>query len=215
MDLNVIHSTIIDVFRKQKLDEPAHGIIDEFLDLSQIEVYQDKFNKYGLSDDSHDSLAPFKITVPFTASANGAISYPTDYLNLVSVYVTNYDNKLQRQVDSKVMFVNDDKLLAAKNSQIRPISNKKPIGTSSSTSINVFPASNYYGTLIYFKRPQAPKYAFSLSGRILTYDITNSVQLLWNDVYVNEIIAKTIGYLGLRFSDNDSIQFSQLKQQAK
>lgn len=212
MDLGIIHNTIKDLLRKQSLTVPTDMVIDEFLDLSQLEIFEDYYNIYGVSDDSHDSLAPFKIRLPFTTAADGKIAYPADYHHLISVYTITYDNNRQQSEENKVQFVNEDKLQSALKSQVRPISVTKPIATSNSSAIVLFPATIHAVALLYFKRPPAPKYVYTQSGRTVAYSPTTSTQLLWADPYIPKIVAKTLGYLGMSIDDTATIQFSELKQ---
>ena len=50
-------------------------------------------------------------------------------------------------------------------------------------------------------------------GRTITYDPANSIQIEFYDIYVNDIIARALKYLGINIDEQGIEQFAVMQQQ--
>ena len=95
-----------------------------------------------------------------------------------------------------------------------PVSLDEPICImSAQKKIQLFPDQPQSGKVYYFKRPAVPKFAYTQSGRTITYDAGNSTQLDWNEADLNNVIIEALSYLGLNMQSPDVVQFAQIKNQ--
>lgn len=208
MTIDTIHNFIKQVaLRKERLGFISDADIDLSLDRASLDAFADYFKGYGFSQNLHDALSTFKVNVSFTSASGGVIALPSDYLHLLGVYTTVSGLRYP------VRFYNEDELVFAMNSQVRPPSITNPIAYSNAGAIQLYPEIIQSGSYSYLRRPATPKYAFTVSGRTVTYDSGNSTQLEWNEAYHGNIIMRALVLLGLELDDAGTIQFAELQKQ--
>lgn len=218
MTIDKFHKIIKDVCRKEQVFFPGDGVIDDYADRTQMELFEEELPQYGQGQPNVDSLAPFKKSYQFTyaTSPNGLVTLPTDYLHLnAGSYTTVFDNDLKRNVRCDIHFEQDDKLTDAINCQVRVVSKTWVVAELTGSTVQLYPQEPQTGIIRYFKRPAVPKFAYTLSGadgRTVTYDQANSTQLEWNDAYINRIILKTLGLLGITYGEQELTQYAEIKQ---
>jgi len=208
MTIDTIHTFIKQVaLRKERLGFITDGDIDLALDRSQLEEFEEEFKKYGATQDLHDNLSVFKVIVPFSSVSGGTITLNSDYLHFLGMYTTVSNQRYP------VRFMNEDEVVYAMNSQVRPPSITAPIAYLNSGVIQLYPEIVQSGVYTYLRRPAVPYAAYTISGRTVTYNSAGSTQLEWNEVYQSSIIARALGYLGLELDDAATEQFAQIKTQ--
>ncbi len=207
-NINDIHNFIRFMVRKERGAFTTDAEIDALLDQGQLELFEEYIDLYARTQKIHDALSPFKKTAYLVSNSSGTVSLPTDYLHLRNFYT------ILASTINRVIFPEDDEYVEAVNSQLRPISTSYTIGihetdvSSGDTVIILKPASTYQCMLHYFRRPAIPVFAYTESGRTITYDANNSTQLEWMDTsYINKIILKALGYLGINLNEQDITQF--------
>ncbi len=186
------------------------------LDRYQISLYDTYYTKYATSQRLDDALSPFNTQLTFTnlTTPNGVISPPGDYFDLLSIYtiVTGSDNVTRKR---PVEMVNEEELVIRLNSQVVPVTVDDPIGIlKQGWTVQLYPAQPAAGVYTYLKRPNAPVMGYSiLSGRVIVYDPTTSVQLQWSEKDQHMIILMALNGLGINLSEPDILQWSELKTQ--
>lgn len=216
MDILIYHTTILDLLRKERLDIPTNEVIDKFTHLAQLSYFEKCFGCYGTGQKEDDLLAPFKVDGSFTSDAAGFVSFSNDYAHLLGLSTITYDNARQISTRRKVQLLQEDKLSEALSNQVRVVSAEWPVGQSLSGGVQLYPRTQLSGVMTYLKMPVAPKLAYTVSGRTMTYDPAGSTQLLWTEEGVKCVMIGTLAYLVLNLNDPSVIQFSQLeKQEAK
>lgn len=205
-NISDIHSLIRFIERKEKGTYTLDSEIDALLDAGQLEVLEDYFRLYGLNQVVHDALNPFKQNYQFTSDPDGVVSLPSNYLHLLGGVFTVTGSTI-----NKVRFVQEDEWVDAITSQLRPATTSKPIAKDYRTGFNLWPQVTQVGYCVYLRRPATPVFAFSQSGRTITYNVAASTQLEWEDIYIDKIIAKALGYLGINLAEADITQFGQIK----
>lgn len=201
-----IHTLIQFIERKERgvFTNPAQ--MDMLLNTGQLEVYEDYFKLYGVDQIIHDSINPFKVNYQFTSASDGTVTLPSDYLHLLPNVFTVTGSTI-----NEVRFVNEDEWVFAIKSQLRPATLATPIAKDYGNGFNLFPQSLQIGFLTYMRLPAVPFYSYTQVGRVITYDPITSVQIEFSDVYVNKIIAKALGYLGINMSEQEITQFGMMK----
>lgn len=227
MNINEVHSLVLFVLNKTQQAYLSHEEIDQNLHSAQLVL----FNKYhtnpylpakaqasiyGESQRIDDSLSPFKEKYVFTTAntASGIVTLPADYMHLLSLYTTQYSNQLGRNVYSAVQVLNEEELIERLNSQIIPVSAEDPIAImNKDNKIQLFPENPTNGGVYYFKKLVPPKFAYTQSGRVITYDPANSVQLAWRPDDIMNLICIALSYYGINMSSAEIMQFAQVKTQ--
>ena len=81
-------------------------------------------------------------------------------------------------------------------------------------NIQLYPkVDQYTGFLNYMRRPLKPVYAYTVVGRSITYLPQQSIQLEWRTNDINIILLKALSSIGINLSDQQVMQFSELKSQ--
>jgi len=225
MNIQDTHDLILLIINKEQNAYFSHEEIDAVLDRAQLALFNDYHTnpkipaqvqsaKYGESQRIDDALSIFKNRFVFTTAntAGGVITLPNDYMHLNSLYTTQYSNALQRNTYQSVQVLNEEELIERLESQIIPVTPDDPIAIMNSQNrIQLFPEVASSGGVYYFRRPLAPKFAYTQSGRTITYNAGSSVNLEWRDYDVMNIISKAISYYGISMSAGDVQQFAEVK----
>lgn len=225
MDLKVIHDTILFIIRKEQNAFISHEEIDQILDRAQLVLFnqyhtnpkvpaQTQAMIYGDTQRIDDALSIFKSKYTFNngITASGIITLPTDYMHLISLYTTTYNSTLGRNVYSPVQVLNEEELIERLESQVIPVSTDDPIAIMNSQNrIQLFPEQPSSGAVFYFRRPLAPVFSYTQSGRAVTYNQVGSTQLEWRDYDVLNVISIALSYIGINISSADITQFAELK----
>lgn len=229
MDIKVTHDTINFYLNKDQNVYLSHEEIDEVLDRAQMALFnqyhtnpklpaQTQASLYGESQRIDDALSPFKELYTFAPvdTPGGVITMAPNlnYQHLISLYTTVYNSTLGRNVYSGVQVLNEEELIERLESQIIPVSSGDPVAImNKQNKIQLFPPTGATGGVYYFRRPLKPVFAYTQSGRTVTYDDANSVDLEWKDIDVNNIISIALSYFGIHMSAMEVIQFAQAKTQ--
>jgi len=174
------------------------------LDAGQLDTFQEYFANYGPNQILHDGLRPFRVYHQFTSNAAGFVTYPSDYMHILGAAFT-----VSGSTVNEIGFVNDHEWVFAINSQLRPVSLTKPIALDTNVGFSLYPQSVQIGYFNYLRRPATPVLAFTQVGRAITYDPATSVQLEWNETYVNNIIAKSLRYAGINMNEQAVSAFAE------
>lgn len=216
MVINEVYNFLVYIIRKERNGFLTIEDFNRDIDRAQLEVFEDYYEMYGQTQKTHDAISNFKATYTFTKAdcPLGVVTFPDNYQHLRVIQTVTYNNTTETASLNPVRIVADDELTYALKSQVRPVSVSNPIGLEQANSIQLYPKVAQAGEMLYFKRPIAPVYAYTLSGtdgRTVTYDSANSVQLEWLDVYINKIVAKTLTYVGINLNEPQLVQYAEMK----
>ena len=174
------------------------------LDAAQLDKLEDDFSLYGVNQKIHDSIRPFRVYKPFTSTSDGTVTFENDYLHIVGSPYLVYGSSV-----TPITFVLEDEFVNALTNQLRPVNAGNPIARDISTGFVIYPQQVQVGGYTYIRRPNTPVLAYTQVGRVITYDPNNSVQLEFSDIYINNIIARALKYLGLNMSEQDISAFAE------
>jgi hypothetical protein len=203
-NLDDISTFIRYIVRKEKGVYLTYPQITANLDAGQLDCFADWFKPYGVNQEIHDALRPFRVYQPYTSDAAGMVTFPDDYQHLLGQPFTVFGSTVNR-----VEFLNESELPFALTSQLRAVSNSYPVAVDTSNGFSIYPQSTQTGAYFYLRRPLTPVYGFTQVGRVVTYDQNTSVQLEWSDVYINNIIARSLFYAGINMDEAAVYQFAQ------
>lgn len=236
MTIKDVHDIILFVLNKEQNAYFSHEEIDIVLDKVQMALFNEYITNpklptnnpvatYGSSQMLDDALSPFKVKVTFTNvdTPSGILTLPSDYQYLISLYTTVYNSTLGRNIYNAVQVLNEQELIERLESQVIPVTSDDPIAIMNSQNrIQLFPESACTGGYFYFRRPAVPKFGYTVSGRVMTYNPTaynsitqptGSTQLEWKDNQILNIVSKALSYYGLNMSAQDVMQFGEIKNQ--
>ena len=225
MDIKTIHDIILFYLNKEQNGFVTHEEIDDVLDRAQMVLFnqyhtnpkipgQSQAAVYGESQRIDDALSIFKVAYALNAgnTPGGLITMPAGYMHLINVYTTVYNSTIGRNVYSGVQMLSEEEVVERLESQVIPVSADDPIGLMLSLNrIQLYPAAPATGGVNYFTRPIKPVFAYTQTGRVVTYNQLGSTQMLWKDMDINNIVSIALSYFGLNMSSQEVMQFAELK----
>lgn len=199
-----LYDFYIYIVRKERGTMVLPSQFNSNMDAGQMDAFAQWFLLYGKDQEIHDALRPFRVYQPFTSNSAGFVTYQSDYLHLLGQPFTVAGSTVNR-----IDFLNEDELPFALTSQARPLDNSYPIAVDSSNGFSIYPQQTQTGAYFYLRRPVAPVFGFTQSGRDIDYDVSTSTQLEWNELYVNNILAKALEYAGVNMDEAGIYQYAQ------
>ena len=207
-NLNDIYNFMVFIVRKER---GVFITIPEFqltLDNAQIEAVEDWFRLYGETQSIHDAIRKLRVQIQFTTSNDGILTFESDYLHMIGGGFTVNGSTI-----NTIRFLNEDEISFALKSQLRAVSASNPVAKDISTGLQLFPQIQHIGFYNYLRRPAAPVYGYTTSGRTITYNPSTSTQLEFTDVYINNIISRALKFWGINMAEQDIQAFAQNQTQ--
>ena len=181
------------------------------LDAAQLDCLAMWFKPYGATQEIHDALRPLRVYYQFISNAAGFVTYPDDYIHILGSPFTVTGSTV-----NEIGFVNESELPFALKSQQREVSNSYPIAVDTATGFSIYPQSTQIGFFSYLKRPPTPVYGYTQVGRVITYNSATSTQLIWSDAYINNIIARSLSFVGINMDEKGISDFAnQFNEETK
>lgn len=214
MDLLEIHK------RLEFLINKAQGVfyspeeIDSLLDTGQMSVFNDYHILFQKSQRISDALAPFKKQFTFTygTTPSGVVTTPTDYFDTTEIYTIVQDNGEIKQRPCPRL--NENEIVGRLNSQIFKPTILDPVCvTIQNWNIQLYPQQSQAGIMFYLCRPPLPKFVYTASGRVITYDQNASTQMSWADKNIYEILLKCLQMVGINSREQDIQAWSNQEDQ--
>jgi hypothetical protein len=176
------------------------------LDAQQIGLMADYMSRDAASTRIKEALAPFRATYDFapTDTASGKITVPADraYMRLLDLSVG----------DEPVPIVNEDERKLRLKCQIDPVDAEHPIAEIVGIgAFQLWPKTPATGTVTFRRRPKAPVYNTTGTGRGAAYTETGSQNLEWPDEQKLEIATRVLAALGINLSEGEIAQYAENK----
>lgn len=163
---------------------------------------------YAITEKISRSLAPFlSDPTPLVIDGNGQVNTPSDLYQTVSVTHT------VSSVDYEVTRVEQDRVSNNLTSSIEAPDAKYPIYTQLRTKLQFYPKNLATATIVYLKKPIDMVWGYTLVNGVPVYDSATSVQPVWEDMDMNEVIYLALSYAGLNIKDADVSQFANVNTQ--
>lgn len=165
--------------------------------------FNNEYKKYLINQESSDSLIVFK-TDPLTivVDSNGKYTKPAGVLHVDAIRAPYMDTEVE------VVRVEDDRLANHLNSTYDNPTAEFPIYTEYKAYIQFNPKDLTEALLVYLKALTPAKWAYTLVNDRPVYDNANSVQPLWRENDIDEVIYLCGTDLGLNLRDQQTIQMN-------
>jgi hypothetical protein len=153
---------------------------------------------YSQNENIRQRLSPLITSATLTINGSGEVAYPADYVQADTIITTAFN---------RVRFVQQDALYSYYNSQIDPIATN-PIYLLEPTGFQFYPVTLGSAILTYIK--DAPEIVWgytTVSGRPV-YSSGTSVQPVWDNVDLLEIISRALKLIGLNLQDGQVQQYA-------
>jgi hypothetical protein len=153
---------------------------------------------YSQNENIRQRLSPLITSATLTINGSGESAYPADYVQADTVITTAF---------KRVRFVQQDSLYSYYNSEIDPIATN-PIYLLEPTGFQFYPVTLGSAILTYIK--DAPEIVWgytTVSGRPV-YSSGTSIQPVWDNVDLLEIIARALKLIGLNLQDGQVQQYA-------
>jgi hypothetical protein len=163
---------------------------------------------YSQNENIRQRLSPLITSATLTINGSGESAYPADYVQADTIITTAF---------KRVRFVQQDSLYSYYNSEIDPIATN-PIYLLEPTGFQFYPVTLGSAILTYVKdAPEIvwayttvsgrPVYAATQTGVGVT-PTTGTVQPVWDNVDLLEIIARALKLIGLNLQDGQVQQYA-------
>lgn len=163
---------------------------------------------YAITEKISNSLSPFlSDSTALTIDVNGKVDIPSDLFQIVSITHT-IDG-----VEYEITRVEQDRIANNLTSYYDAPSLDYPIYSQLRTKFQFYPKNLGSANLFYLKKPTDMVWGYTTVGGRPVYNAGTSVQPLWKDMDMNEIIYIALSYIGVNLKDGDVSQFAQLKTQ--
>lgn len=154
----------------------------------------------SMTDNVVSRLMPFETSATLTVSA-GLATKPTAHNKTLAIYTSN---------NYRVYRIEEDRFAERYQDSIDPINEANAFYVEQSTNFRIYPTTLNNLTIKYLKVPTDVLWNYTLdgSGRPV-YNPTGSVQPLWNDNDIDEIIARAAKIVGVSLKEPVLTQFGE------
>lgn len=151
----------------------------------------------GNAQQAIQKVEPFIVSASYSVPSNGYFAYPTNLSNVLAIRVSGNAERVWR--------VEHDRLASHISSVIDPPI-QSPIYVQQAGAYQFYPSTISQVNIDYLRDPPDATWAFTLDSNRPVYDQANSVQPLWRDSEITDIIIRVLFMFGI------SIQATQLVQ---
>lgn len=162
---------------------------------------------YAVTEKISNSLSVFlSDSTTLTVDANGQSNIPADLFQTASI------TRTLNGLDYEITRVEQDRVANNLTSAYDAPSSDFPIYVQLRTKFQFYPKNIGTANLFYLKKPTDMVWGYTLDGNQRpVYNAATSVQPLWKDMDMNEVIYIALSYVGVNLKDGDVSQFAQLK----
>ena len=148
-------------------------------------------------------LSPIIKRAVLTVDAGGLCPYPANYIQADAMWTDGTAYK-------RIKWSDQDRWYSTVNSSIDKVATK-PIYMLTDTGFEFAPKSIGVASLSYVQQPTAIKWAFTLDvNNRRVYDASNSVQPVWNNVTIMDILVRALALIGINLQLREVESYSQL-----
>jgi len=167
-----------------------------------------KYKTYDTVEASKEALHPFK-TDPITISIpnTGTFTKQADLLRVDAIRAT-YEGK-----EVPVVKVEEDRLASYLSSSYNAPTLQFPIFVEYNNTIQFYPTNLTSAKIVYLKNLTPSFWGYTVVGQRAVYDEDNSVDPIWDEMNIDEIIYLCGQDMGLNMRDQEVEAFNLRKQQ--
>jgi hypothetical protein len=208
--------------------------IDDAINRASLDLFRQEEKKFERNQIVTDTLGTFKKTYTPTNEVTGVYDLPVDYVRLAelegSVDVSEQtlpfeddwsycdttiavDPVVTGNVFVSIDLVSDGMWGSRKRDKVIPPSADEPIARLRSDQLEVLP-STVTPIIHYLRKPTKAVWGYttSVDGRSKIFDAGSSTDLEWSEIMHNEIIEKTMSYLGVALSEPVLAQYEKMQK---
>jgi hypothetical protein len=212
MTIKEAHDWLDFMLKKTRTGFFSRGKKDTAIHNAQLGVFATYFAEFLQTQYVHEALKPFREETDLTTNATGYVAYPSGYEHATGAMANYYDNELLQNFVTALKLYKSDELGDALSSQVRPVTNQKPIAVLKKAGIQVYPKTAVYTvTLNYLSTPVKPFYSYTASGTVETHDPNTSTNPQWADSYMNPVLMKALELLGVNLKQPEIVQYANEK----
>ena len=162
-----------------------------YAQMTQMGIYNTATNSdYYITE----ALSPFVID---EVSLSSPYARPTNFGRMIYLRVAY--NSAAQGISAFAQRVELTELDSKLNSSIDTPIVEEPIYIETTNNFKIYPSGQTGVWLSYYKRP-------------VVYTTVDSTSVEWNDTEINQVLFRTIGYLGINLKDPSIIQFGNIKK---
>jgi hypothetical protein len=190
--------------------------LEALVDRGSIALFGDYQKQASTSQRIKDALSPFRTSMDITPanSVGGIVTIDDEnYMNLLDISIRYAISAVPRTVQVPIMLYNEDERAERLNSQIDPVTITSPIGEQVGVgSFQLYPESQYFGKVTYYRRPSKPVYGYSvISGRVIVYNPDTTTDVEWKETEQDALLIKALESIGINLSSGDIAQWAAAK----
>jgi hypothetical protein len=210
--------------------------IDDAINRASLDLFRQEEKRFEEKQQVTDTIRPFKKLYEPALDSSGVYALPSDYVRMTnlegvvsdSVLESPYEDDWQYcdidlnddtavvdpvDVDVEIDLVEDSAWVSRKRDKVAPYNEEYPIARLAGGNLEVLPKT-VKPKMYYLKYPTKAVWAYTISGdgRSFVFDEGSSTDLDWTEISHNEIIEKTMGYLGIALNDQMLVQYEQLQK---
>lgn len=139
---------------------------------------------------------------------NGRVNYPSDLAYTIpGLFYLTYKNGASKYVPIEI--IDKDKEGYRLSSVIVEPTKSLPIAIFENTYIQVYPSGISNIKFPYLRYPVDAMWAFTVVNGRPVYNPTNSINLEWEDLVINDIIMQALKSIGISIKDADVMNFAK------
>lgn len=177
---------------------------------AEIRYYNTLYAQYYKNQRISDSLSRFMTDpIPITIDSAGKYTLPNDVFHVDSITATF------NGVQYPIVRVEKDRLGSHLSSVYDAPSAQFPIYTEFKTFLQFYPINLNSASLVYLKQPVKSVWGYTLVSNRPVYSSGTSVQPVWSDTDIDNIIYLLLQDIGINMRDPLLSQFAQVEQQTQ
>lgn len=214
MDVNEVYTLMRVIARKNQLESLSPVEFQACFNTAQRNYYdflvgrveQYRYDKptprvgLNMTDNVVSRLAPFQKSATVTLTT-GTGNKPADFNKLLAMYTPT---------NQRVFRIEEDRFAERLGDSIDPVNESNAFYVEQSTSWRVYPTTLANVTVKYLSVPVNVVWGYTIdgSGRPV-YNAGTSVQPVWKDNDIDEIVARALKVLGVSIKENSLINYGQ------
>lgn len=214
MDVNEVYTLMRVIARKNQLESLSPVEFQACFNTAQRNYYdflvgrveQYRYDKptprvgLNMTDNVVSRLAPFQKSATVTLTT-GTGNKPADFNKLLAMYTPT---------NQRVFRIEEDRFAERLGDSIDPVNESNAFYVEQSTSWRVYPTTLATVTVKYLSVPVNVVWGYTIdgSGRPV-YNAGTSVQPVWKDNDIDEIVARALKVLGVSIKESTLINYGQ------
>src|SRR5262245_32228951 len=173
MNISDLHRYFYEMVNKEQSAWFSPGEVDDYLQLGQVDVFNQYKPMFGIDADATAALSPFKATYQATTgnTPGGVITVVTaqQFIKLLGMMAIGFNNGLGIPTYEPVDVINDDELALRLSSQLIPVDLEHPIAVTMAGEgvYQLWPKQPNTVQVDFLRLPVTPVFGYNQVGRVI------------------------------------------------